>query len=114
MKFEYYLCIYCTLDNTGYVIKTPGCRIPEMFLDGPEIDKYMKHKDNLNCKSLWNLNLPLITSNLTALTLNMTAWAAFNISKGDETFKCYYTPINRLDVNEYQKKEKSFSDDEVE
>lgn len=77
------------------MIKTPGCRIPEMYIHGPRVDEYMTHNyDNLNCKS-WKYTLPLITSNLTSLKLNMSAWATLNIARENPTFKCYYTSIER-------------------
>ncbi|XP_029343943.1 uncharacterized protein LOC103308741 isoform X1 [Acyrthosiphon pisum] len=90
-------------DKSGYLIKTSGCQIPEMYLNGPKIDKYLNPSVELNCKTKWNLTLPyLITSNLTSLILNMTAWATLNISEGDTSFVCYYIPVERSVIDNDQ------------
>lgn len=99
-------------DNSGYLINTSGCRIPEMYLNGPEIKKCFKPNLELNCKMKWNYNLPLITSDLTSLILNMSAWATLNISEGDPSFECYYIPIERPTFDEDQDP-KSYSDNDV-
>ncbi|XP_016658178.1 uncharacterized protein LOC100166395 isoform X1 [Acyrthosiphon pisum] len=98
--------------NSGYLINTSGCRIPEMYLNGPEIEKCFKPNLELNCKTKWNYNLPLITSDLTSLILNMSAWATLNISDGDPSFECYYIPIERSSFGDDQDP-KSYSDDDV-
>lgn len=87
-------------DKSGYLINTLGCRIPKMYLNGPKIDKYLNPNVELNCKTKWNLTVPyLITSDLTSLILNMTAWAALNISEGDTSFVCYYIPVERSAID---------------
>lgn len=99
-------------DNSGYLINTSGCRIPEMYLNGPEIEKCFKPNLELNCKTKRNHNLPLITSDLTSLILNMSAWATLNINDGDPNFVCYYIPIERQAFDDNQDP-KSYSDDDV-
>jgi len=90
-------------DKSGYLIYTPGCRIPEMYLNGPKIDKYLNPNVKLDCKTKWNYTLPyLITSNLTSLILNMTAWATLNISESDTSFVCYYIPVERSEIDNDQ------------
>lgn len=81
--------------TSGYLIKTSGCRIPEMYLNGPEVDKYMNYNDQLDCRSTWNYTLPLVTSNLTALILNATARAALTVTEQDPKFECYYIAVER-------------------
>lgn len=107
------ILIYSILDNAGYLIKTQGCKIPEMYLNGPDIEKYMKKRESLNCKSKWNYTLPLVTSNLTALTLNISAWATLNITKRNPLFKCYYVPIKRLKFKEDQMKKEFYDENDV-
>ncbi|CAI6358843.1 unnamed protein product [Macrosiphum euphorbiae] len=90
-------------NTSGYLINTPGCRIPEMYLNGPKIDKYLDPDVELNCKTKWNLTLPyLITSDLTSLMLNKTAWATLNISEDDTSFVCYYIPVERSAIDNDQ------------
>lgn len=105
--------MYTFLDNTGYLIKTPGCRIPEMYLNGPEIDKYMNRKYVLNCRSKWNYTLPLVSSNSTALILNISALATLNVTKEDSTFKCHYTPIERFELKDCHTQTDECNDDVV-
>lgn len=91
-------------DNSGYLINTTGCRIPEMYLNGPEIEKSFNSNVKLNCRTTWNYTLPLVISDLTSLRLNRSAWATLNISEGYTNFKCYYTSVerdNHQDPKEY-------------
>ncbi|XP_025414661.1 uncharacterized protein LOC112686533 isoform X2 [Sipha flava] len=83
------------LGTSGYLIKTPGCRIPEMYLNGPEVDKYMNYNEKLDCRSMWNYTLPLVTSNLTALILNATARTALIVTERHPKFECYYSAVKR-------------------
>ncbi|XP_025191967.1 uncharacterized protein LOC112592180 [Melanaphis sacchari] len=99
-------------DNSGYLINTSGCRIPEMYLKGSEVVKYINPNIRLNCKTTWNYTLPLITSNLTSLILNMSAWATLNISEKDTNFKCYYTPVERSAYESHQDA-KEYNDNNV-
>jgi len=84
-----------------------------MYTNGPEIDKYLNPNVELNCKTKWNNTLPyLITSDLTSLILNMSAWASLNISEGDKSFKCYYIPVERSAFDNDQDPDK-FNDNGV-
>lgn len=109
---ENYLLVFF-LDNSGYLINTPDCRIPEMYLKVPQIDEHMDNSFFINCKSKWNYTLPLVVSNLTALTLNTSAWVTLNITKGDPTFKCHYTPIGRFDIKDCQERTELCNDNIV-
>lgn len=93
----------------GYLIKTPKCWIPNMYLNGSNVDKFMDYSTNINCKKDWDYNLPLIMYNTTALILNLTAWATLNIFVDDPLFKCYYTPLERAKFDENNR----FIDNEV-
>lgn len=97
----YFIIFYLSaFQNFGNLIKTPGCRIPEMYVNGPTIDKYMNFDEKLlNCKSNWNYTLSLVTSNLTSLTLNITVLTTLNITVGNPTFKCHYSPVKKLAPN---------------
>lgn len=66
-----------------------------MYVNGPGIDAYTTSNDKLNCASLWNYTLPLITSNLTALIFNTSALATLGIHNGDPAFKCHYSAVKR-------------------
>lgn len=67
-----------------------------MYEKGHDIDKFMKHNVNPNCRLKWKLTLPLITSNLSSLILNNSVIATLNIKLNDPSFKCHYTPIKRM------------------
>lgn len=88
------------------------CRIPKMYLNGPDIDKYMDNSSEINCLDDWNYILSLVTSNLTALILNMTTAATLNIDINDPSFKCYYSSIERLTPEDKQDVG-GFNDNEV-
>jgi len=80
-----------------------------MYVNGPDINSYMSYSDELNCKSKWNYNLPLVTSNLTALILNMSALATLNIDINDPLFKCQYSAIESLPTSEEQRSYKYYN-----
>ncbi|XP_050531292.1 uncharacterized protein LOC126900001 isoform X2 [Daktulosphaira vitifoliae] len=88
------------LKNEGYVIKTSGCRIPEMFVTGPLVDRFLKTDDNIDVKCDFKSQelsgFQLITSNLTTISLNYTLLKTLNITKSDPTFNCYYSSISRF------------------
>lgn len=96
-------------DNRGYLLKTSNCRIPEMYLNGPNIDKFMDYSSQFNCSANWEFSASLVISNLTSLTLNFTTLAILNINAEDPSFKCYYTPIKRLTM-ETKKSDEDFDD----
>jgi hypothetical protein len=66
-----------------------------MYLNGPEVDKYMNYNEKLDCRSMWNYTLPLVTSNLTALILNATARTALIVTERHPKFECYYSAVKR-------------------
>lgn len=67
-----------------------------MYLKISEID--YSSKKSLNCKATWKYTLPLVTSDLTSLILNISAWATLNIDEGDTSFKCYYSSVERSTI----------------
>lgn len=82
-----------------------------MYLNGPDVDTHMDYSTEINCQSDWKFS-PLIMSNLTALILNMTAFATLNIDVADKSFKCYYKPIERAKPI-YGEDNAKFSDDDL-
>lgn len=83
-----------------------------MYLRGPEVDTYMDNDQKVQCKSKWNNTVQLYTSNLTSLIFNKETWASLKIREGDPAFKCYYTPIKRLEFKDYPTT-KDYYDDQV-
>lgn len=101
--------LHYIITDLGYLIKTPGCRIPEMYIDGPRVDRYMSHiYDHINCKP-WKYTLPLITSDLTSLILNMSALATLNVIRDSPEFQCYYVSIDRPNYSKYY----TYNEDEL-
>lgn len=107
------MCRISDFLQSGYLIKTSKCRIPEMYVNGPGIDKYTTSDKKLNCTSKWNYTLPLVTSNLTALIFNTSAMATLGIHEGDPAFKCHYSPVKRQTPNNKNRNTRNKIDDEV-
>lgn len=112
MKYNNNLLLERISDNSGYLVHTSGCRIPEMYLNGPEVDSYMDYDKKVQCESTGDNTLQLYASNLTSLILNKEAWASLKIREGDPAFKCYYTPIKRPELQDYPTA-KDFYDNQV-
>lgn len=76
----------------GYLINTPGCRIPEMDPRDHTVITYIFKPDEINCKGL----PPLFNSNLTSLFIVNEHLSHYKITNMSD-LKCYYQEFWRRD-----------------
>ncbi|XP_066260686.1 uncharacterized protein [Euwallacea similis] len=77
----------------GYLVNTPGCRIPEMHPFDPSVKKFVFPPPPLSCTKD---QLPSIFyNNLTTLIMNDTSLLFYNISNSNESSCCYEQFIRR-------------------
>ena len=91
-------------ENTeGFLIKTEGCKIPEMNVTDPSISSFIFKEKPVIC----NKGVPaLVDSNLTSIYLLNTSFPHYGIND-TELLDCCYSPFKRVDPAEGQ------TDDEV-
>ncbi|KAK9884740.1 hypothetical protein WA026_007585 [Henosepilachna vigintioctopunctata] len=73
--------------NKGYLIKTVGCKIPDLPVFSSDMAKYFEYEfDGAHC----NKDLPpLVQSNLTSLFLDKDSLLKYNVSNLDLFYCCY-------------------------
>ncbi|XP_021917636.1 uncharacterized protein LOC110828852 isoform X2 [Zootermopsis nevadensis] len=76
--------------QSGFLVDTVGCRIPDLDLLDPVIREFIKKENPLNCHEKHPL---LIDANLTSLFIKKSTLPIFNIS--DEELECCYQPFWR-------------------
>ncbi|XP_018319398.1 uncharacterized protein LOC108732897 [Agrilus planipennis] len=77
----------------GYLIKTTGCRIPDMDPFDPTVREYIYKENPIKC----NVTLPpLVEANLTSLSVIKSSFKAYKIKYLD-VFVCCYFVFKRYD-----------------
>ncbi|KAJ9592750.1 hypothetical protein L9F63_015588 [Diploptera punctata] len=77
--------------KSGFLVDTPGCRIPDLDPFDPIVREFIKKEKQLNC----NKNLPLVVNaNLTSLFILKSSFDYLNITD-EEELDCCYQPFWR-------------------
>lgn len=83
----------------GFLVKTPGCRIPDMKAFDPSIQKFLQNLTQPSC----NVGkVPLVYSNDTAIYVKNSSLAVYGI-EDVELLSCCYTPFWRRKPKESEK-----------
>ncbi|KAF2881135.1 hypothetical protein ILUMI_25046 [Ignelater luminosus] len=99
IPFNEKLSTISTEDFKDFLVKTNGCRIPNMDSFDKSVKDYIFEEHSIICNEAVP---PLIESNLTSLYLLETSLSAYNISDIN-SLNCCYTAFRRETPKDYEK-----------